>query len=437
MTVNVRRRQILVLVLVCLIASQFIFAPKATFAQDNNKDIAAQILAQVNDWRVQEGLWPLKINPTLEAMALAQARYVLPKLDQISASDDETGYHKDDQGRMPQQRAVQAYNWPTYGNPQQIEVGENAAVGSVKTALKFWHDSPIHKKAALSPVYREVGIAALLIKSDYLIIMDLGARPGVLPAYISDGGDTLYPTDERSRYAGTKADGTSIRIFDGQGKALTKSTPWSQSITLPKGLTGNIFVLYTNGTYQSVTEVALPGGVPDASSGGQPVAAVPTATPQTSTETEVVTEVPTEVPADQPTATPVPPTATPKPQNVTLILIYDQQGLIIYNNSGKKMDLSKFSVGSGVGKVSIDSFSKVAPVPTGAFPAGHCLQITYNGQDPTVPGDCKAVRAQIILNPNNVFWKTGTFEVKIGSTVLATCTADAGRCEIDWSQDKG
>ncbi len=414
--------RLLLILILCLAVGQFIFAPRMTFAQDNNKDLATQVLTLVNNWRVQEGLWPLKVNPTLETMALAQAKYVLPKLDTIAASDDETLYHKDDQGRMPQQRAAQTYNWPTYGTTLQIEVGENAGVG---------HDSAIHKKAALSPVYREVGIAVVQIKTDYLFIMDMGARPGVLPAYVNDAGDTLYPTDERSKYASVKIDGTQVRVFDAQGKALTKSTPWAQSISLPKGLEGSIFVLFTNGSFQAMTQVTLP------SSNVIPPTNTPkgiTATPEEPTPSSGQADA-------QPTAVVAVPTATstPKPsgQAATVVLIYDQHSLVVYNNAGKKINLSRFSVGSGIGKVGIESWSKVAPVPVGVFPAANCLQIAINGVDASVPSVCKAVRAQVIMNPANAFWKQGTFDVKIGTTVLVTCKADDGRCEVDWSQDKG
>src|SRR6266700_3237240 len=110
-----RLARLLLLGVLCLAVGQFFSAPTLTFAQDNNKDLATQVLTLINNWRIQQGLWPLKTNLTLETMALTQAKYILPKLDTIATSDDETLYHKDDQGRMPQQRAAEAYNWPTYG----------------------------------------------------------------------------------------------------------------------------------------------------------------------------------------------------------------------------------------------------------------------------------------------------------------------------------
>jgi uncharacterized protein YkwD len=420
--------RLLVVTTFCLVASQLFVATRVTFAQDSNKDMASQVLTEVNNWRMQEGLWPLKVNPTLETMALTQARYILPKLDSIQ---DEADYHKDDQGRMPQQRAAQAYNWPYYSNPAQVEVGENAAVGNVQYALKFWHESNIHRKAALSPVYREVGIAVLPYQKSYLILMDLGARPGVLPAFVNPEGDTLYPTDERSRYAGVKSGSTQVRIFDSQGKALTKSVPWAQTVELPKGLEGNIFVLYTNGTYQSMTRVQLANSGP-----AQPAveAAAPTTAPATVPEaTQVI------APTIEPTAQAAESTAIPKPsatplENAPVILIYDDTSLVVYNNAPGRIDLSKFSVGSSVGKVAIESWSKVAPVPYGAFPPRNCLQIGINGFNPNTPTICKAIRAQIILNTGNVFWTKGSFDVKLGGDVIVTCDASAGRCEVPWAQ---
>jgi len=114
---------------------------------ENDSAKAADILTQVNAWRIENGLWPLTTNPTLDALALAQASFIFPNVLNI---DDESLYHLDAKLRNPRDRAAAA-GWPIYDtNPAHIEVGENAGVGTAKFVMNFWHGSAIHAKAALS-----------------------------------------------------------------------------------------------------------------------------------------------------------------------------------------------------------------------------------------------------------------------------------------------
>src|SRR5690349_1190990 len=71
-----------------------VYLPQITLAQQAENDTAksTEILAMVNAWRIENGLWPLADNPTLDALALAQANYVLPFVLNI---DDESLYHLD------------------------------------------------------------------------------------------------------------------------------------------------------------------------------------------------------------------------------------------------------------------------------------------------------------------------------------------------------
>ncbi len=231
------------------------YLPQITLAQQPQNDPAkaADILAQVNAWRIESGLWPLTVNPTLDALALTQASYVFPFLDNIQEEDQ---YHYDAQRRNPRDRAAAA-GWPIYDtNPAHIEVGENAAVGGSKFVMKFWRESAIHAKAALSSTYREVGVAALPVKGGgYFYIMDFGARPGVLPVVVNADGKRLWLTDENSRYAKVKG-GTKVRLLDGAGNPLTDVLNWSPSIAIPDGVSADsVQVIYINGSNQVTTSV--------------------------------------------------------------------------------------------------------------------------------------------------------------------------------------
>src|SRR5690349_16778159 len=243
--------------LLLVLLGQVAFAQSSPAALDNDASAAQQILALVNEWRMQEGLWPLKPNATLEAMALTQATYILPKIASIP-DEDESQYHMDANGQNPRQRAANPpYSWPSYGQLQQMEVGENAGVGGYKFVMNFWHTSDIHRRAALSNVYREVGVAALPYNGSYFFLMDFGARPGVLTTLTDASGSTLYLSDERSKYTGIAPGGMQVRVFDSNGRALTGTQPWTPTISFQERLSGNLFVLYSNSTYQALSPVSL------------------------------------------------------------------------------------------------------------------------------------------------------------------------------------
>ena len=199
-TFSTRTRRSLVLVLIASVS--LLLSGQITFAQSpiqNDAAAAREMLALVNEWRMQETLWPLQTNPTLEAMAIAQASYILPRLADLP-DHDESAFHMDANGQNPRERAANSpYNWPSYGQLQQMEVGENAGVGGYKFVMNFWKTSDIHRRAALSNVYREVGVAAFPYNGSYFYLMDFGARPGVLTALLDSSGNTVYLSNENSK----------------------------------------------------------------------------------------------------------------------------------------------------------------------------------------------------------------------------------------------
>src|SRR6185436_20151249 len=136
-------------------------------------EMIPDLAAELNLWRLELGLGPLVYNPTLEAMAKQQADYLmtLPELP------EEGDIHMDAAGRYARERSqLDPINWPTYGNPQFISLTEIAAIGSIRSAIQFWHTSDIHNRSVINPNYREIGIAARSmnnINGDTLFIVEL------------------------------------------------------------------------------------------------------------------------------------------------------------------------------------------------------------------------------------------------------------------------
>lgn len=427
-----------VLFLCCaFLIGTFAAHPAVSLAQQNDSNAAAQALALVNQWRLDQGLWPLKVNKALQTMAVAQAAYIAPKIASIP-DDNEAAFHLDAQGHTPPERAIGApYNWPLYGKARsaQIEVGENAAVGSVQFAVNFWKGSPIHAKAALNATYREVGVGAVPHGGGYVFIMDFGARPGILTALANSSGDGLYLTNERSNYSTLKPDATQFRVFSADGTPLSVTLPWQPTVSLPSGSTGTeVYVLYTNGDFQAVAPVNLTDDLAVLPSGQRVVSAMTlVVSPAASVTPRPTTSAP---------ATVSPPSVTPTPAGTTrasniglqsskpdLILTYNSRSLVLFNNAPNAVNLTGISMGSDSNRITIEAFTAVSQFSISAFPVGSCLQIQLSGTSDSAPSSCRFIRSLINVSTTRLFW-TGTFTVTQGNVILATCDAGAGRCEV-------
>lgn len=490
-----RNRRLLIFALLLCLALPIWEAP-TSHAQQESDAVATETLALVNQWRVEAGLWPLRGNPSLQAAARSQAQYVYSRLQQ-GLVEEYNDYHLDANRRTPLQRLVQAYQWPTYGRPEQGEVGENAAEYTPRLAVNFWKSSGVHSRAALSPAYREAGVVAIKQKNNYLIMLVFGGRPNTLPALVNARGDTLYLTTDRSRYNKWSAEALRVQLYDANREPLGESASWSPTLPIPQGVRGKLFVRYTIVKRLDVwtevdfaKDVAILPGVIGASielqasddQSARPVATEalppsptaivvvvqPSATPTlpptdlpraTATATRRVgglatntraptrtllplfTPAPTNMP--QPTITstlppPTPvavlPTTTPSPQptsarpaSVDMVLLYSARSLTLYNASSRALNLDPLQVG----RLRMSNWTQVASFPSGAFPAGHCLQATLLGSSEAAPTQCRFVRSQISISAARVFWTQGVFEVSYNGTVIQTCQAGAGRCEVD------
>lgn len=243
------------LLLAALIAFMIVPPQGAAAAQSSSEtDIMMDVLARMNVWRISQGLMPLKVNPVLMRMAQDQADFVAPR---ASAIEDEAEYHKDEQGRDAKRRAVERYNYPFYGNPEQVEVGEIVAVGNTSFAFGFWERSDSHRRTALNPVYREIGIGVVKKLAGDVYYVTLGARPNVLTALVAPDRQSLYVTLELSPYRPMSPSATTVQLIDVEGKPLTEVRAWSSQIPLPSGLPNVIQVKVVSGTFQTQIPVNL------------------------------------------------------------------------------------------------------------------------------------------------------------------------------------
>jgi len=447
-----------------LLVMLFLTAPLLAFAPPpqpsppaNNERAALELIAQVNNWRVEQGVWPLRPNPTLQALALAQARYLL-SLNPLPRSSE---LHIGPNGTSPQERAAaEPYGWPAYGQADRVAIGENAAIGSLRTVISFWRGSDIHQRTALNPGYRVVGAAALPRGTDTLYIIVFGARPNVLPAFYSALEGRLYLSSERHQYAagGPRIQNVSqVRLFGADGQPLTPDwIPWQAVINVPPGAGDTVYVLYSDGQRLALAEanakdgsLMLPALLPPAAVIGTatplPLAAGPTfassvALPTVTAPAAAVIASPTPLPPVTASSTFTPtaalPSATPLP-TADLMLLYDRFSLTVLNAAGRPLDLSTLAFSGSQAGFSARGWSQVAEVPLAAFPSGHCLQLTLGGSAPATPSDCRYVRSQVQVGAGRAFWTLGNFDVLLGGAAIATCppvTGSSARCAVVTAQ---
>jgi len=413
-------------------------------AQEPNDELALEIVALINEWRISEGVWPLKPNPTLAAMALDQASYIV-SLDELP--DD---LHVGRRRLRPRQRALaEPFDWPHYQLEAQIAIGENAALGSVNSAMNFWRNSDLHRRTALNPAYREIGVAAVPRGNQHFFIVVFGSRPNVLPA-LADPTEprAIFLSNEQFQFApffDSIQTATDVRLFDAVGRPLSdEPVAWSERITVPEAAGDTVFVLSSDGEHEVLSvvnftsdQVILPGFIPAADEPAVVVAA-PTAMPTPTAQPTATAIEPTQMPAEatatdtpQPTLAPTT-TETPAPESESAIRIrYTADTLDVMNISGDAADWQGLEL-IGAIDFPFSVFTRVADFPLNALPAGHCLQIrsaTVSGAV-VVPEDCRWVRSLVNLQPDRLFWAQAPFDVRRDGTTLATCQPDAGMCEV-------
>ncbi len=394
-------------------------------AQDD--EAAKEIIEEINAWRIEEGLWPLKPNLVLEQMAIDQATFVL------SQPNFPNDIHIDADGENPRERALD-YEWPHYTLPGQIAIGENGANGSVGYAMNFWHESETHRNTTLNPAYREIGVAALPSEFGHFFLVVFGARPDVLPALIDPVSGTLYLANEQFEWADdftAMQEVTQIRLFDSDGRPLSKDwLPWSETLTVPEGAGSTIFVLYSDGENEAMSMVNL----------SQDVALLPGST-------TVVSEPPAEAAETDETREDQPPleesTADPAVQesvvaattvlDAEIRIAYSGDTLNIINISGEPLDMTGISLSGGGQTLPLEQFTRVADFSLVGIPNNHCVQARDSAVsgDVVLPNGCSWARSLLYMNSTDLFWSANDFTVERGQVVLATCSFSASVCEVD------
>ncbi len=392
------------------------------------------MLAALNEWRLEEGLWPLKLNDTLSAMALEQAEYI-NSLSSIPPGGD---IHLGPNGETVWERAASIpYSWPSYTTRTRLSISEIAYVGaSINAAINFWQGSSIHRSTVTNDNYREIGIGAVPHPYGHLWIVVMGARPEVLPAFVQPQTGELYLSNEtysRAARSGWLQDADRFQLLPGVTDAVDDQSwqNWAARIPLPGQTFAQFVVAYFDGTTDVVTVVdpvqdilwlpetvaaARQGALTLTVSGGTTVLAAPTTTP-TPTPAVEVTAIPTAVVDDAD----------------TLVIYYSDRSLTVKNDTNRALDLSTVVLASVDGSAQIPLTSwdnQFATVPVSFFPAQGCVQVWSWDEAVTLsaPRECRVRRSVITVPTASLFWAQGNFIVQQDDETLATCAVGAGQC---------
>lgn len=403
--------------------------------------VARAMVAELNAWRLDEGLWPLKPNDTLTAMAQAQAEYLasLPRFP-----DD---FHAGRRGESPPERAITVpYNWPDYGRAERVAIGEIAHVGSGAGAcVRYWQGSDIHSRTVRNSAYREIGVGVVSHEYGYIFIVVFGARPNVLPVLVDPVENMLYLSNENYTWApsgdGWIHEAGQVRLFDAEGRPLSQDwMTWETAMPLPENAGDHVYAAFTDGDLQVLSPVDLSADrvlLPHTLAlfdGAAVASAPPTATPVPPSATRVpaaTAETASTAVAAVPTPTFVPSPTLPPVTEPDVQVVYDDRSLAVINVSGDAADLSSLSLRHPDGELAITAWqNQWLAASLNAFPAGDCLQVWgwNESSDPAKPQDCGTQRGIITINPDRLFWSFTTFTVYWHDQPLTACEVGAGEC---------
>lgn len=448
-------------------------------------DLIPELMREINLWRLNSGVEPLVYNSILEAMAASQADYLmtLPNI---------TDFHAGRQGEYPRQRSqFPQFSWPTFGHPQRIIIGENAGLGSIRSAMNFWQNSELHTRTSLNPEYREVGVAARQRGDDVLFIVVFGARPNVLPALSDPEVGDLYLTSERNAWVGDWiGQVTRYRFLDANEEPFTDWNEWAHRVPLPELSSNSFFVQYEDASGNRVTtEVPIqpvwylnppqlaaansetleeisqatseaivddlqtatasaptntpgpvglfatntPEGIAMAATDEEPASIFATSTPIApvfATSTPII-----EATSDTPTDVP-PPSNTPRPPRF-IRLVYSDVYFTLHNATGNDADV--FDMRFANGDNSFSAFAWEAPMADlniSALPNNHCLQLGgfVSSTEVNPLTECSWIRSFVTISDGDFFWTSGEFDVFYQDERIATCSAEVSICEIEWDE---
>lgn len=288
-------------------------SPIAASAQS---DAVSDLLGRIDALRVQNGLAPLELDDQLSAAAQRHSRDMAN-----TGSVDHTG----SDGSTPEQRIHESGYRPSFS-----AWGENIYGGGIATvddAWGFWTTSPIHRNNLLSARYREIGIGVATSDKGTYYTLNFGARPGVLPFFVNQGGAvsdrnvTLTLSSEETVSSGSDGrmgEVVEVRIGEGEDAGGAAWHAWARSLPFTlsnvsgphritveyrdaRGVTASYFRLVTLiGAQLQATATIRPTIQPS----------IPPATRLSNTPTIRPSNTPTRLPSNIPT---IPPTNTHTP----------------------------------------------------------------------------------------------------------------------------
>lgn len=418
---------IVLLILVALLADRQFARLQEAAPHPRNPDAEAQIITQINQWRIRRDLVPLQRNSDLDYLALTQAQYMIPRAPNIP---DGEALHIDRFGDGVFRRA-ELVGWPSYEFSDQILISEVAAYyPTVELTINFWQSSLSHKRSVENPGFREIGVAVLHHHNWMLTYVVMGGRPGVLPVTFDPATNLLFLSTDRSVFS-DEFQPSRVQILDAQGERLHDDEwlVWSDRMRLPYGANGHISVIVSDGIRETRSEVDLYSA--------RIFPSDPTPTP---TFTPTITPTPSRVLA---TATPRPPTPTPIPSSTpvngsyAVVLRYDDEAFTLINQSTLSIDLSPLSFVSTTLNLekSADWLGRYSLIPISEFPPGYCMQAwsyTLDPGPPDLPDECRLLASgRSALTPGERFWLAGRFNVVYDRVVIAQCYASAEQCAFD------
>jgi uncharacterized protein YkwD len=424
--------------MLALIAVTAISLTTAAAQQTNNSPIEADaVIASLNTWRVELGLWPLQPDATLTRMAVDHATYLMT-LAQLPAGG---AIHNDAQGRTPRERAIQSpYNWVPYG--QEAAVNEIAYVGAtVRRAIDFWQGSDIHTRTVRNAAYRQVGAAAIPHRFGFLYIVVLGGQPNVLPAIADVVNGRLYlsnDTVQQERPPRLRS-ATQVQVFDSAGRPLSNSwLTWQSYLPLPQGVGDFITVMYSDGARFSLTTVNLTGQTGLFNTQiqrvveGIPATPVPPATgvaalPATPT---LPFELPPTIP---PTAITAGSTLEPTRANANVALYYSARTLTLHNITDAPLNVSNITLqGGGTSLRTAIWQTAWLSGSLEALAGRDCVQLWAWTEPAELPREaaCRQRRGVVTVSVDRMFWRTNDISVYQGDRLLATCPRANNQCSF-------
>ena len=292
-----------------------LLAPRVAHAQA--PDAVTDLAARINRERISRGLPPYALNAQLTRAAQTQASDIARTGDYSHiGSDGSTVFDR------VARTAFGAYSWGR-------RLGENWAwYPNAATAMNAWMDSSPHRSNILHSLYREIGVGIAPSRGNTIFVVDFGAEPNVLPAFV-DGADgetqtqavTLTLTSEDVMPNGdgpnTIGHATQLQISnaadfaDAYWQTFAPQVPWTLSTG---GGVKTVYVKYRDAAGRVATASDSIVYIAPTTATPRPMSTM-TSTPRptmtrTATATATATTTPTDTATPEPTQTE---TATPAP----------------------------------------------------------------------------------------------------------------------------